>query len=129
MSTTQIGIVAIALLIALGVLLLIWTQWIRSRTEEESHDTPASLEALSDARIDPGEKIASPISEEIESLVQAELKAQPDLAGRQIDFATAADGSLAIWVDGVAYHEVADIPDERIRQAVQKAVASFNKSS
>jgi hypothetical protein len=129
MSSTQLGIVAIALLVILGVLVLIYALWVRGRTEDESQEMPDSLKALRDARIDPGEKVATPLSEEIESLVQAELKAHPDLADRQIDFASAPDGSLAIWVDGVAYHEVADIPDERIRQAVRSAVDSFNQSA
>jgi hypothetical protein len=129
MSATQLGIVAIAILIAVGVLLLIWTLLIRRRTQEEGQEMPESLMALKDARIDPGEKVAAPISEEIESLVQAELKDYPDLAGHKIDFSTAADDSLAIWIDGVAYHDVSDIPDERIRQAVKKAVDSFNKSA
>ncbi len=65
--------------------------------------------------------MATPISEEIESLVQAELGDHPDLADRKIDFSTAADESLVIWLDGVAYHDVADIPDDRIRHAVQKS--------
>lgn len=128
MSATQIGIVAIALLVAIGILLLIYGLLIRQRTAPED-EVPESLNALHDARIDPGEKVASPISEEIESLVQMELKSHPDLAGTQIDFATDPDDTLSIWVNGVAYQEVADIPDERIRAAVQKAVASFNKGA
>jgi flagellar biosynthesis/type III secretory pathway M-ring protein FliF/YscJ len=129
MSATQIGIIAVALLIILGVLLLIWMQVVRNRTETEDHEPPESLQALKDARIDPGEKVATSISEEIESLVQAELSDLPDLANRKIDFSTAADDSLVIWLDGVAYHNVADIPDDRIRHAIQKAVDSFNKTA
>ncbi len=45
MSATQLGIVAVALLIVLGVLLLIWMQVVRSRTEEEEtrHRNPCRL--------------------------------------------------------------------------------------
>jgi hypothetical protein len=129
MSSTQIGIVVIALLVILGILLLIWGLWIRNRTNGADDAMPESLHALDDARIDPGEKVASPVSEEIESLVQAELKSHPDLAGTKIDFATDPDDTLSIWINGVPYQEVAEIPDERIRQAVQKAVASFNKTA
>ena len=126
MSVTLIAVVAVGLLLVIGILLLVWYRQIQSTTAGEQ-EMPESLEALKDARIDPGEKVASPISEEIESLVQEELSKHPDLAGRKIDFATLPDESLGIWVDGVAYHGVSDIPDERIRKAVQLAVDDFNK--
>jgi hypothetical protein len=128
MSATQLGLVAVGFLVVIGILLLIYSLLIRQRTAPEDV-MPESLNALKDARIDPGEKVASPMSEEIESLVQADLKSHPDLAGTQIDFATDPDDTLSIWINGVAYQEVDDIPDERIRAAVHKAVASFNKSA
>jgi hypothetical protein len=128
MSATQLGLVAVGLLVVIGILLLIYSLLIRQRTAPED-EVPESLNALKDARIDPGEKVASPMSEEIESLVQAELKSHPDLAGTQIDFATDPDDTLSISINGVAYQEVDDIPDERIRAAVHKAVATFNKSA
>jgi len=128
MSATQLGLVAIGFLVVIGILLLIYGLLIRQRTAPED-EVPESLNALKDARIDPGEKVASPMSEEIESLVQAELKSHPDLAGMQIDFATDPDDTLSIWINGVPYQEVADIPDERIRAAVHKAVATVNKSA
>jgi hypothetical protein len=128
MSATQLGLVAVGFLVVFGILLLIYSLLIRQRTAPEDV-MPESLNALKDARIDPGEKVASPMSEEIESLVQADLKSHPDLAGTQIDFATDPDDTLSIWINGVAYQEVDDIPDERIRAAVHKAVASFNKSA
>ncbi|MGA9191072.1 MAG: hypothetical protein WBZ24_05025 [Anaerolineales bacterium] len=128
MSATQLGLVAVGFLVVIGILLLIYSLLIRQRTAPED-EMPESLNALKDARIDPGEKVASPMSEEIESLVQADLKSHPDLAGTQIDFATDPDDTLSIWINGVAYQEVDDIPDERIRAAVHKAVALFNKSA
>ncbi len=128
MSATQLGLVAVGFLVVFGILLLIYSLLIRQRTAPED-EVPESLNALKDARIDPGEKVASPMSEEIESLVQAELKSHPDLAGTQIDFATDPDDTLSISINGVAYQEVDDIPDERIRAAVHKAVATFNKSA
>jgi len=128
MSATQLGLVAVGFLVVIGILLLIYGLLIRQRTAPED-EVPESLNALKDARIDPGEKVASPMSEEIESLVQADLKSHPDLAGTQIDFATDPDDTLSIWINGVAYQEVDDIPDERIRAAVHKAVAAFNKSA
>jgi hypothetical protein len=127
MSATQLTVVAIALGVVVGVVLLFWTLASSNRMAREDHTQPESLEALKDARIDPGEKVASPIGEEIESLVQAELRSHPDLANHQVDFATAPDESLTFWIDGVAYHDLNDIPDESIRDAVRSAVEKFNK--
>lgn len=129
MTASQLTVLAIALGVILGVVLLIWALASTRRMAKEDHTSPESLEALKDARIDPGERVASPIGEEIESLVNAELKSHPDLANHQVDFATAGDESLTFWVDGVAYHQLADIPDERIRNAVRASVEKFNKPS
>ena len=44
----------------------------------------------------------------------------------ELDFGTASDGSLRIWVSDRAYDEVDDIPDSSVRNAVKKAVDEFN---
>jgi len=78
------------------------------------------------ARVEADERESAPVSEEIEELVRAKLTAYPDLAHAQLDFANAAGGSLEIWVDQTHYHSVAEIPDERLRQAIQAAVQEWN---
>jgi hypothetical protein len=83
--------------------------------------------AVSQARIDPGEQEASLVSEQIESMVQAELAAYPDLADAQLDFGSAADGSLVIWYQGQKYVGVDQVPEPRLRQAIERAVDAFNK--
>lgn len=128
MTTNQLVTVAVLLIVVLAVLLVLWAFLSRGRMKQDPPYAPKSLEALDDVRIDKGERVASPISEEIESLVQNQIRTHPDLAGHQVDFATGPDESLVIWLDGVAYHGVDDIPDERIRQAIKSAVAQFNKS-
>lgn len=127
MTTNQLVIVAVALVVILALLLVLWVFLSRNRMKQDPPYAPESLEALDDVRIDQGERVASPVSEEIESLVQNQIRTHPDLAGHQVDFATGPDESLVIWLDGVAYHGVDDIPDERIRQAIKTAVAEFNK--
>ena len=70
---------------------------------------------------------AAPISEAVEDLVNRRLASLPGLAGTRVDFGTAADGSLEIWVGDQRYTSVEEIGDLRVRQAVQDAVASYNK--
>ncbi len=70
---------------------------------------------------------AAAASEAIEELVNLKLSKIPELAGTRIDFGSAADGSLEMWIGDQRYTAVDEIPDPRIQQAVREAVASFNK--
>ena len=70
---------------------------------------------------------ASLISEAVEDLVNQRLASLPELAGTRVDFGTAADGSLEIWIGDQRYTSVDEIGDPRVRQAVLDAVASYNK--
>jgi hypothetical protein len=81
---------------------------------------------LPDAHLDKGEAQASPISEQIEGMVQKRLAAYPDLAEQMVDFGSAADGSLEIWIADKRYISVDDIPDARVREAIAEAVKEFN---
>ena len=81
---------------------------------------------VAEAKIKAGERASTPVSEEIEERARAKLAAYPDLASTQLDFATAADGSLEIWVDGAQYHSIDEVPDDRLRQATQAAVQEWN---
>jgi hypothetical protein len=75
----------------------------------------------------PVDRPSSMATEQIEDLARAKLAAYPDLALTEFDFGTAPDGSLQIWVNGSQYNAVKDIPDVRIREAIEQAVAEFNK--
>ena len=123
-----VGILA-GLFVGVLILLVIWTVVVRRRVEkiEESEQPPKSLAAVSDARLDAGELPASPISEQIEEMVKQQLAQYPDLSQVKLDFATASDESLEIWVDDQRYTQVDEIPDERIRSAISEAVQTFNK--
>ncbi len=81
---------------------------------------------LPDAHLDENEEQASPISEQIEEMVRKRLTEYPDLAEYVIDFGTASDGSLEIWIAGKRYTSVGDIPDARVREAISEAVKEFN---
>jgi hypothetical protein len=70
---------------------------------------------------------AAPASEAIEDLVNQRLAAIPGLAGTRVDFGTAADGSLEIWIGEERYTAVDQVRDLRVRQAIEDAVAAYNK--
>lgn len=76
---------------------------------------------------DPSELEAAAASEAIEDMVNRKLAEMPALADRRVDFGTAADGSLEIWVGDERYTSVDAIRDPRIRQAVRDAVEAFNR--
>ena len=74
----------------------------------------------------PNEWQASAPSEAIEELVNQAL-VRAGMGDTRVDFATAHDGSLEIWVGDERYRSVDEIPDPRIRQAISEAVAAFNR--
>jgi len=71
---------------------------------------------------DRGERLAAPFAEQMEDMVRARLQSDPELAGIEIDFGTAPDGSLEIWVDGECYTDISQLPDERLRQIFQEII-------
>lgn len=120
---------AITVLVALGALILLFIAWnliLRRRKEVQFH-TPASLDDVSEAKIEGSELRSSLISEEIEERAKNILKEQGSSLAEEIDFGTASDGSLRIWYKDQAYSDPDEIPDEAIRNAVAKAVEEFNK--
>lgn len=74
-----------------------------------------------------GERAASTAIERIEEQANQTLSRTAGLEGTRLDFGTAADGSLEIWVDDRRYDSLGDIPDARIRKAIEDAVAAFNR--
>ena len=74
-----------------------------------------------------GERLASTAIERIEEQANQTLGRTAGLEGTRLDFGTAADGSLEIWVDDRRYDSLGDIPDARIRKAIEDAVAAFNR--
>jgi hypothetical protein len=78
---------------------------------------------------DAGEKIAPPFAEQIEDVLQARLQADPALAHYKVDFGTAPDGSLEIWVDGKSFVDIAAIPDTHLRETIQQAIAQWQKNA
>ena len=127
-QTIFIVILGVVIVLIVG-LLMIWRASTSLAPEEQETHLDRLDPLLADARLDDGEEQASPSSEEIEGMVQIQLAQYPDLAGQVIDFGTAADGSLEIWIGGKRYENVSDIPDVRVREAIAEAVDKFNRAS
>ena len=114
------------LVVVVAVLAVIAFAVLSRRATSGPKPAPESQQWVAEAKIETGERPSAPVSEEIEELARAKLAAYPDLARAKLDFATAADGALEIWVDQVHYHSVDEIPDERLRQAIQQVVQEWN---
>lgn len=123
---SQLATVAIMTAATLLFLFVVWNLIVRSR-RSRGFKSGEALEAIMDARLDEGERRASIISEQIEQKVKEILEADGTTMEFKVDFATAADGSLEIWIDDERFAEVEDIPDHKIRAAVMKAVEDFNR--
>jgi flagellar biosynthesis/type III secretory pathway M-ring protein FliF/YscJ len=123
---SQLATVAIMTAAILLFLFVVWILIVRSRKSRILKPGEA-LDQVKDARLDEDERPATIISEQIEERTKEILEAQGKKLGKEIDFATGADGSLEIWIEGVPYKEVDEIPDEDVRAAVKKAVAEFNR--
>ena len=135
------GIVVIAMVVALGWLFLRSNQvnltgtpdgqkpeWMRTTPPQETLSaTQAEGEGITLFNEDAGEKLAAPFVEQIEDILKNLMASDPQLSGHTVDFGTADDGGLEIWVDGKAYREVKDIPEEAIRAAIQKAIKLYNQ--
>lgn len=116
----------ILLAVVVLVILVILMFLARKRMSLEE-SAPATMNAVSDARIEQGEFQASLIGEQIEEMVRERLAKDPTTEEVTFDLGTAEDGSLEIWIDGKRYVSVAEIPDDRIRAAVEQAVEEFNR--
>ena len=74
-----------------------------------------------------GERIASPISEAIEAMVQDRMREDPAFKDQRIDFGSSPDGTLEIWINDERYSNVDAIPNENIRTIIQEAVRAYNQ--
>jgi hypothetical protein len=68
------------------------------------------------------------IAEQIDTILQKHLAADPKLAGRPVSLEQSPSGGLRIVVDGVYYEKPTDIPDKDIQLAIKMAVKEWNAS-
>jgi hypothetical protein len=95
--------------------------------QETLSATQAEGEGITLFNKDAGEKLAAPFAEQIEDILKNLMASDPQLSRHTVDFGTAADGGLEIWVDGKSYREAKDIPEEAIRSAIQKAIEIYKQ--
>lgn len=102
--------------------------WIRTEPPPETvAATQAEGEGTTLYNNDPGESLAAPFAEQIEDILRAQLSADPYLRSYAVDFGTASDGGLEIIVGDKRYTSIEQISDLRLREAVSKAVATYNQ--
>ena len=134
---------AIVILISVGLLALMFMksnevqltgktedkpEWMSSTPPKETMAaTRADDEGVTLFDHDAGERIASPFAEQIEDILRAKLDSDP-FNKFEIDFGSAKDGSLDIWVNGKMYASVDEIPDEGLKKAFREAVEKWEKS-
>lgn len=101
-------------------------EWIRTTPPPETRAaTQADGEGVTLYDEDVGEKLAAPFAEQIEDILRARLEADPYLQSLKVDLGTGPDGSLEIWLNGVRYTDIHQLPDDRLRQAFQEAIADW----
>jgi len=123
MTDTTAVMVLIALVLSLLAALLIVTGYNRIRGRRVPSREPGRSRQADHA----GERMASAPAELMQAIVRREMASDPVFAGRSIDFGTAPDGSLEIWVDGQSYAGVDQIPDGHLREMIARAAAEFNR--
>jgi len=100
---------------------------IKRQKLKETPEWLSGMKSVAETEDEPGEFEASPIGEQIEEMARQLLKLHTDLGEVNLDFGTAMDGSLEIWVNSERYSSIEEIPDERIRNAINEAVDKFNR--
>ena len=102
-------------------------EWMHSAPPKETIEaTRADDKGVTLFDHDAGEKLAAPFAEQIEDILRAKLDSDP-FNKFEIDLGTAEDGSLEIWVNGIKYSSVEEIPDKGLKQAFHAAVKKWEK--
>jgi hypothetical protein len=143
MNLTIIVVGAVAILIVIGLLILVFRrsnkveltppsdtkpEWMRDMPPAETTaKTLADGEGITVFDYEHGERLAAPFAEQIEDIVRAKLQASPELQEYKIDFGTDKDHTLEIWVNEKKYKSISELPDERLKQAMREAIQQFQK--
>ena len=137
---------AIALVIILGIVVMLVLQsrrvnltkpnspeekpeWLKSTPPKETiAATLADGEGITLYNHDEGERLAAPFAEQIEDILQALLKDDPQLSSLKVDLGTSDSGGLEFWVNGTKYEQIEDIPNKPLRDTILQAVKKWEKS-
>jgi hypothetical protein len=89
-----------------------------------------------DADIPPAPPIRTPsidappltVAEQIDVILQQQVAADPELAGRTIRLEQAPQGLLRIIVDGSTYDRPGDVTDRRVQGAIKRALREWDRT-
>ncbi|MBL8063727.1 MAG: hypothetical protein JNK32_11940 [Anaerolineales bacterium] len=142
MSTFILVAGGLLVLIGVGLLALVFLKSNQVNLTEKTDDKPEWMHAMPPEETvkatladnegvtlydhDEGEKLAAPFAEQIEDVLRAKAAEDQYLKSFDIDFATAPDGSLEIWVNGTRYEGMANLPDERLKDTLLQVVKEWN---
>ena len=102
-------------------------EWMHAMPPKETVEaTTKDGEGITLYDHDEGEKVAAPFAEQIEDVLRAKAQSDSYLKTFDIDFGTAADGGLEIWVNGEKFNGVASLPDEQLKQTLLQVVKEWN---
>lgn len=103
-------------------------EWMHSTPPPETMAaTKADGEGIALYDYDEGESVAAAFVEQIEDILRAQIAADPYLQSYDFDFGTGADGGLDIRVGDKHYTSIAQVPDLRLREAMNQAVAAYKQ--
>jgi hypothetical protein len=103
-------------------------EWMRTEPPKETlAATQADNEGVTLYDHDAGEALAAPFAEQIEDIVRDRIAKDATLPQVDVDFGTAEDGSLEIWIDGQRYADIAAIPYPRLRETIRQSVQSWQE--
>jgi len=105
-------------------------EWMHTAPPAETTAaTEADGEGITLYDYDEGESLAAPFAEQVEDILRSQISSDPLLKSYDVDLGTASDGGLEIIVGDQHYTDIKQIPDERLRAAIQQAVATYNQRS
>ncbi len=132
----------VLILIGLGLLALVFIKANQVNLTEKTEGKPEWMHAMPPEETvkailadgegitlydhDEGEKVAAPFAEQIEDILRAKAENDPYLKSLDIDFGTAEDGGLEIWVNETKYDGVASLPDEKLKETLLQVVKDWN---
>ncbi len=138
-----LGAIAFVILLVIIILVIIRSRQVNLTTPDSPDEKPEWLkytppketmaatladgEGITLFNHDDGEQVAAPFVEQIEDILQAQMKDDPQLASVKVDLGTNETGELDIWVDGTKYGRIEDIPNQRLQAAIVQAVDKWKK--
>ncbi len=103
-------------------------EWlVKDPPQETMAATLADGEGITLYNYDEGEHVAAPFAEQIEDILQAQLKDNPALASTKVDLGTSSAGDLEFWVNDTKYAQIEDIPDQALQDAIHQAIERWNQ--